>query len=83
MLGSIITVNPEKLSIYSPEFRKDIHAPHSKRRTEIHQLFSQKLGFDGDLIPWQTSFSLFLKERAKARIIRHSMTIYIDVGESR
>ena len=48
MLGPIIRVNPDELSISDPEAYNDIYVADGKRRTENYQPFSQGIGFDGE-----------------------------------
>lgn len=61
MIGPIIRVNPDELSIHDPKAYSEIYVPDSKRRTNNHQPFSQGIGFDGEFTP--TEYHSIKKKR--------------------
>lgn len=58
LIGPIIRVNPDELSIHDPDAYNEIYVTESKRRTNNHQPFSQGIGFDGEVAGFVASMNL-------------------------
>lgn len=47
IIGPIVRINPEELSLHDPTFYNEIYCIESKRRTDNYNHFGKGIDFDG------------------------------------